>query len=39
VEGPVELITALKQACGTVEAKLDEVTTTPESYKAVADRT
>lgn len=39
VEGPVELITALKQACGAVEAKLDEGTTTPESYEAVADRT
>jgi hypothetical protein len=35
----MELITVLKQACGAVEAKLDEVTTTPESYKAVADRT
>lgn len=39
VEGPVELITALKQACGAVEAKLDEVTATPESCQAVADRT
>ena len=39
VEGPVELITALKQACGAVEARLDEVTTTPESYEAVAERT
>jgi IS5 family transposase len=39
VEGPVELITALKQACGAVEAELDETTTTPEIYQAVADRT
>lgn len=39
VEGPVELITALKKAYGAVEAKLDEPTTTPESYEAVADRT
>lgn len=39
VEGPPELIAALKQAYGAVEAKLDEVTTTPESYEAVTDRT
>ena len=40
VEGPVELIAALKQACGVLEAKLDEAPTlTPASYEATADRT
>ena len=37
VEGLVALITALKQACGAVVTKLDEVTTTPESYQAVGN--
>jgi hypothetical protein len=39
VEGPVELITALKHACGAMEAKLDEGITTPESYEAVSEKT
>ncbi|MCC7373180.1 MAG: transposase, partial [Verrucomicrobiales bacterium] len=39
VQGPVDLITALKHACGAMEAKLDEGITTPESYEAVSERT
>src|SRR4030095_5601449 len=40
VEGPVELIAALKKACGAVEAKLDEAPVmTPDSYEAASERT